>query len=147
MSSNVVKFYSHTRGPLRCLSNFSEHSFVLRGKTWPTTEHYFQALKFEGSPEEETVRLAATPAEAKRLGRTFSLRPDWEEVKIGIMMDALRAKFTQNLDAKEVLLSTGDSELQEDAKDDAFWGIGKHGRGRNELGKLLVQLREELKRE
>lgn len=62
--TEIIRFYSHTRGPFRCFSNFFPSPFVARGLAWPTAEHFFQALKFEAARAEE-VRLAATPAEAK----------------------------------------------------------------------------------
>ncbi|KAJ7762363.1 swarming motility ybiA domain protein, partial [Mycena maculata] len=54
-------------------------------------------------------------------------------------------KFTQHEALKLELLGTGDTELVEDSAEDAFWGIGKHQRGRNELGKALERLRSQLR--
>jgi len=69
---------------------------------------------------------------------------DWEEVKDGIMLDALRLKFTQHSELKELLLSTGDEEIIEDSPIDSYWGCGSDGEGKNMLGKLLMKLRSEL---
>ncbi len=61
---------------------------------------------------------------AKKLGssRDYPLRKDWESVKETIMYDALYAKFSQNEDAKKVLLSTGDATIIENAPHDFVWG-------------------------
>ena len=74
-----------------------------------------------------------------------SLRQDWEDVKDDIMLEALRAKFTQHNELKELLLSTGDAALVEHTFNDSYWGDGGDGSGRNMLGTLLCQVREELK--
>lgn len=126
---------------------FSAHPIKLQGKTWPTSEHYFQAQKFPGTPHEEAVRKAQTPSEAARLGRDRSkpLRQDWEHVKDDIMREALIAKFTQHEDLKAKLLATGTAEIIEHTKNDRYWGDGGDGSGKNVLGRLLMETREELR--
>ena len=84
---------------------------------------------------------------AKKLGRTktLRLRRDWEHVKEGVMHDAVLAKFTQYPDLRGLLLDTGEDEIVEHAPSDAYWGDGGDGHGRNELGRILEQVREELR--
>ncbi len=62
------------------------------------------------------------------------------------MKEVLNKKF-QNPELKEKLLSTGTAILIEDSKTDNFWGIGKKGEGKNMLGKLLMEIREQYKKE
>jgi ribA/ribD-fused uncharacterized protein len=130
-------------------SNFSPHPLIVNGKTWPTSEHYFQAQKFAGTEHEEVVRRAKSPMIAARLGRSRErpLRPDWEEVKDDIMREALRAEFTQHEQLRSWLLGTGDAELVEHTRNDAYWGDGGDGTGKNMLGKLLMELRAKLRTE
>lgn len=144
----VINFYS-TKDEYGCFSNFSAHRVFLKDKIWKTTEHYFQAQKFAGTEHEEKVRLAHSPKEAAELGRSrkLPLRKDWEEVKDELMLEALRAKFTQHKDLKEILLDTGDAILVEHTKNDFYWADGGDGSGKNMLGILLMQLREELRNE
>ena len=87
--------------------------------------------------------------EAKRKGRHVQLRPDWEDVKLSIMEEVVRAKFTQNEDLKALLLATGDSVLEEgNTWHDIFWGVDARTRkGENHLGRILMQVREELRSE
>jgi hypothetical protein len=127
-------------------SNFSAHPFKLNGRMWPTSEHYFQAQKFAGTEDEETVRNAKTPSMAAKLGRSRSLplRADWEAVKDDVMRAALRAKFEQHPKLKSLLLSTGDAELIEHTRNDSYWADGGDGTGKNRLGILLMELRSEL---
>ena len=81
---------------------------------------------------------------AAQLGRDRKqkLRKDWESVKIGVMRTALFAKFSQHLDIQELLLSTGDCKIVEHTENDSFWGDGGNGKGKNMLGKLLMQVRD-----
>lgn len=142
----VIHFYS-TAGEYGCFSNFSRHPVFLKGKRWPTTEHFFQAQKFAGEPDEEEVRRAAKPSEAANMGRSRKrpLRRDWEGVKEQVMLDAVRAKFTQHDDLKAVLLGTGDAKLVEHTEKDAYWGDGGDGSGKNRLGHILMRVRDELR--
>jgi len=142
----VINFYS-TSGEYGCFSNFSRHPIFLKGKRWPTTEHYFQAQKFAGEPDEEEVRLANKPMLAASMGRDRKrpLRRDWESAKENVMLDALRAKFTQHDELKAILLGTGDAKLVEHTANDSYWGDGGDGSGKNRLGHLLMKVREELR--
>jgi ribA/ribD-fused uncharacterized protein len=119
----------------------------LNDRVWPTSEHYFQAQKFAGTPHEEEVRQAKSPMIAARMGRSRKrpLRKDWEKVKDDVMLQALRAKFTQHPELKKLLLGTGDAPLVEHTKNDRYWADGGDGKGLNRLGILLMRLRTELR--
>lgn len=144
-NTRTILFYRQN-DPWGEFSNFSTHPFRLKGRVWPTSEHYFQAQKFAGTEHEETVRNAKTPSMAAKLGRSRSLplRTDWEIVKEDVMRDALRAKFDQHPKLKALLLSTGDAELIEHTRNDRYWADGGDGTGKNRLGILLMELRAEL---
>ena len=141
-----IRFYS-TRDEYGCFSNFAAAPIKLRGKTWRTTEHYFQAQKFAGTPREEEIRQAKSPSIAARMGRSrkHRLRPDWERVKDAVMREAVLAKFTQHPDLRAVLLGTGDAVIVEHTSNDSYWGDGGDGSGKNRLGRILMQVREELR--
>lgn len=140
-----IHFYS-PRQAYGGFSNFSPYRIFLKGKSWPTSEHYFQAQKFAGTEHEEHIRLLPTPAKAAQAGRDRKkpLRPDWEAVKEEVMLDALRAKFSQHPGLRSLLLGTGAAELVEHTANDAYWGDGGDGHGLNRLGVLLMRVREEL---
>ncbi|SFJ10577.1 NADAR family protein [Thermoflavimicrobium dichotomicum] len=131
-------------------SNFSPHPIELDGKKWPTTEHYFQAQKFITTDPaySEKIRLASSPMVAARLGRSRKapLRPDWEKIKDDVMRKAVRCKVMTHPDVKELLLSTGDEEIIEKTTKDTYWGCGSDGKGKNMLGKILMEIREELRK-
>lgn len=143
---NTINFYS-TRKQYGCFSNFSRHSVELDGKTWPTSEHYYQAHKFLDEEMREKVRLSSHPGEAAEIGRdpNNKIRSDWEEVKDDIMRKVVMAKFTQHESCKEELLSTGEDYLVEDAPTDWYWGCGADRTGKNMLGRVLIEVREYLK--
>lgn len=145
-SPPVINFYS-TTGEYGCFSNFSRHAVFLKGKRWPTSEHYFQAQKFAGTEHEEEVRRCKRPADAAGTGRSrkLPLRRDWESVKDQIMLEVVRAKFTQHEDLKAILLGTGDAKLVEHTENDSYWGDGGDGSGKNRLGQILMRVRDELR--
>ncbi len=138
-----IYFYSTRDKPYGCFSNFSRHGFELDGLWWPTSEHYFQAQKFAGTPYLEEVRQAASPKQAAAMGRDrrLPLRADWEQVKDDVMKCAVLHKFETHADIREVLVSTGDELLVENAPKDYYWGCGKDGSGKNRLGQILMEVR------
>ena len=143
----AIKFYRE-RAMYGCFSNFSKHPMTIESKEWMTVEHYFQAQKFLSDADQEAVRLAKSPMDAKNIGneRDRHLRDDWELVKDDVMRRAVRQKFTEHQDIREVLLSTGDHLLIENAPNDYYWGCGANGTGKNMLGQILVEVREELRK-
>ncbi len=130
-------------------SNFAPYPIELKGKVWPTSEHYFQAQKFAGTDYEEAIRLAETPMVAANMGRNrkLPLRRDWESAKDNIMREALRAKFSQHPALRSLLLGTAEAKLVEHTTNDRYWADGGDGGGRNRLGQLLMELRAELRRD
>ena len=144
--SQVIKFYGN-QDEYGCFSNFARSWIKLRGKSWPTVEHYFQAQKFADTEQEEAIRQAKTPARAKTLGRSrkFKLRRDWEAVRDQVMREAVLAKFTTHDDLRATLLGTGDATLIENSPTDDYWGCGANGHGKNKLGRILMSVREELR--
>ena len=130
-------------GPYRFLSNFfrATNGVIFDGQEYPTVEHAYQAAKC-AIPTDRLRFITGTPTEAKRLGRIVLLREDWESVKESFMLDFLRQKFL-GTDLTANLLATGDAELIEgNYWRDKYWGVC-NGEGKNRLGILLMQVREE----
>lgn len=142
---NTINFYLTNR-PFGEFSNFAAYSIRLKGRNWPTAEHYFQAQKFVDTPDEEEVRQATSPMAAAKMGRDRSrpLRKDWEAVKDDIMRQAVRAKFEQHPELSELLISTGEAKIVEHTSNDSYWGDGGDGSGRNMLGRILMEMRDSL---
>lgn len=146
MEKPTIKFYS-TNDTYGEFSNFALYPIKLKGKTWQTTEHYFQAQKFAGTEHEDKIRNAPNPMKAAELGRTrkVKIRKNWDNLKDNVMFDALKAKFTQHEYLRKLLIETEDKILIEHTENDRYWGDGGDGSGKNKLGKLLMKLREQLK--
>ena len=146
----VIRFYS-TGDAFGEFSNFAGFPIRLKGRAWPTAEHYFQAQKFVGTDDAhaEAIRRAGTPMIAARMGRDRKkkLRRDWESVKVAVMREAVGAKFEQHEDLRALLLSTGDAKLVEHTERDDYWGDGGDGSGRNMLGQILMEVRRRLRGE
>lgn len=142
MGPAVVRFYSVT-AEYGEFSNFALYPIMLRGRRWPTSEHYFQAQKFADVATQEEIRKVASPAVAAQRGRDRrrKLRRDWERVKLGVMRQAVEAKFRQHDDLRALLLATGDAVLVEHTENDDYWGDGGDGSGGNHLGRILMAVR------
>ncbi len=139
-------------GPNRYLSNFDVSEVEFEGMKYPTVEHAFQAAKTLDSFERERVLKAPTPGQAKRIGRLVTLRSDWEDVKIEVMEDLVYKKFSTHKDIQKKLLLTKDRELIEGNDwGDTFWGKVQVAsgalEGENHLGKILMRVRERLRKE
>ncbi len=117
-------------------------------QTWPSVEHYYQAMKFpQDLGWQEDIRMAPTPARAKKMGtdRSRPIRGDWDNVKEKVMKGALLAKFQQNPGLLAQLQATEDKVLADASPNDVYWGTGMKGRGKNRLGALMMDVRKELK--
>jgi ribA/ribD-fused uncharacterized protein len=127
-------------GEFRFLSNFYPSPVMLDGIEYPTVEHAYQAAKTIDTAERDRIRNAKHAGTAKKLGRKVTLRPDWEAVKLQVMEDLIRRKFSIP-DLKDMLLATEQEELVEgNYWGDTFWGVCE-GVGQNHLGKILMKVR------
>ncbi|MDQ2886468.1 MAG: NADAR family protein [Chloroflexota bacterium] len=143
----TIYFYTTHEEPYGCFSNFSRHGIEVEGVWWPTTEHYFQAQKFAGTPYVAQVQKALTPKQAAEMGRNrkLPLRSDWEQVKDTVMFEAVLKKFETHKELRTLLLSTGEEEIVESAPGDYYWGCGADGSGQNKLGAILMEVRNVLR--
>lgn len=144
-------------------SNFSEVSegVEYKGKIFPTSEHAFmygKALQFKDLDIAKQLETAKTPKDAKRLGRKVKGYDDevWSDVRYEIMKEVCLSKYTRSPYHKRQLLNTGTKELVEASPYDKVWGIGmskddngvedrRNWKGENLLGKVLMEVREEIK--
>jgi ribA/ribD-fused uncharacterized protein len=149
MAERITSF----RGQHHFLSNFHASPVELDGMEFPTVEHAYQAAKTENVDTRRKVQAMETPAQAKRYGARLKRRADWQAINLHLLHDLILQKFTRYPDLRAQLLATGNTELMEgnDWGDD-FFGVVWHEaaqewRGQNQLGKILMQVREELRRE
>jgi N-glycosidase YbiA len=141
--------YVFRGGPL---ANFAAVTLTLPrpqdGKLRPyaSVEHYFQAAKAMTVEDHDEIADQPTPKDAKARGRKARLRPDWEDVKVDVMLTALRAKFSEE-PFRRRLLGTAPRPIIEESRHDEEWGArrtpdGWHGS--NLLGQLLMRVRDEI---
>jgi ribA/ribD-fused uncharacterized protein len=131
-------------GEWRFLSNFWEVVIQFDGEFYNSVEHAYQALKTLDINERMRIQKCVTPGEAKLVGKTLTLRSDWDEVKLGLMEKLLRQKFAPGLLITDRLCQTYPRILIEgNYWGDTFWGMC-NGVGENHLGKLLMKIRNEM---
>ena len=145
----TIYFYK-VSDPYGCFSNFSLHPIQVERLYWQTVEHYYQAQKFVGTENErliQVIRDAQTPMAAAQIGRdrTLKLRSDWEQVKQQVMRQGVLTKFLTHSDIQEILLNTDEELIVEDSPTDYYWGCGQDKTGQNQLGKILMSVRQELR--
>ena len=142
----VIGFYPREFYPF---DNFSSFKVEWNGYLFSSVEEAYQAASFMGSDEElvEKIKKSHSADEAQRIAyaNRDKRREDWDDVKISIMEELLRLKIEQNPYVKKKLLQTEDYMIVEDSPKDDLWGWGPNRNGQNNLGKLWMKLREELK--
>lgn len=130
-------------GPYAFLSNFHPATIHYEGIVYPSVEHAYQAAKTASPFLRQSIARCSTPGEAKRLGRRLTLRADWEDVKVAVMLQLLEEKFKDPV-LKDALCRTYPAPITEgNWWGDTFWGVCS-GEGSNVLGKLLMYLRHRL---
>lgn len=135
---------SEFRGKYFFLSNFYLADVEYEGIKYTNNESAFQSAKVT----DYDTRLKFSnldPSQGKRKGRNVRLRHGWDNIKFDVMYEVCYAKFNQNEDLKTKLIQTGDAILEEgNTWGDKIWGV-VNGVGQNNLGKILMKVREELK--
>jgi ribA/ribD-fused uncharacterized protein len=141
---------SEFKNEYRFLSNFWLCEVEYAGKLFPSVEHAYVFAKTNILEEQELLLnegMSLTPAQIKGVGRSLTLRPDWNDVRIDIMRGLVKKKFSTNSTLKQKLLDTGKAELIEgNTWHDYFWGVCNE-KGQNWLGKILMDIREDFKKE
>jgi ribA/ribD-fused uncharacterized protein len=152
---DIISMIDKFEGRYRFLSNFYPCKIEYQGIKYPSVENFYVAMKvndqqlingtyYTPGDFREMIARITNPAEVKKLGSKVKLRTGWDEKKLEVMNWAVRQKFKDETLA-ELLLSTEDQELIEgNWWKDYFWGVC-NGKGENHLGKILMEVREELK--
>ena len=140
-----ITFFADDNGDYSELSNLSPYGFTDdAGLVWPSVEHYMYGHKFTNEYREQ-IRTARSAKKAKLIADAHlgSVRPDWKNVMDEVMLTALRLKFSQP-EMRKKLLETGDRDLIYACPFDRYWGAGRREEGKNQVGKLMMQVREEI---
>ena len=129
------------------LSNLYISQITFDGRTFSSAEVAYQY----GKPKDPAVAewLASAPkprfcALAAHALLPYDVKSDWKTTKVDRMRRVLIEKFRQNEELRKKLVETKDSELIEASNTDSFWGVGLSGLGENMLGKLLIEVRDQV---
>lgn len=145
MYRNEINFY-RSKNEYGWLSNFWRCTQNVDDILSPTNEHYYQSQKTKNPIITAWINFAINPYLAMCAGRSLregkELIDNWEEERVYVMLKGLRAKF-KDTELKEKLLATENAILHEDSPTDLFWGV----KGKDMLGKLLMQVRDEIRNE
>lgn len=136
---NIINSFD---GEYDFLSNFYECPILWKGNLYRNSESIYQSYKtLDNVPFDFTK---TTGSQAKKISKTLNVRSDWNKIKFDLMFNICREKFNQNPDIAQKLMNTGDTILIEgNYWGDTYWGIC-NGEGQNNLGKILMKIREEL---
>ena len=144
-TDEVVYFFSPA---FYCFDNFSAHQITIWNITFPTSEHAFQWKKFsEVRPDlAASILIATSPEAVKKISEANKPNQpsNWNDIRVNIMEEILRAKAEQHWDMKDALKRSGNRQIIENSPFDSFWGIGPDGQGQNMLGKTLMKIRDQM---
>lgn len=131
------------QGPTRWLSNFHSIEVTFDGDVYPSTEAAYQAAKIALRANRKPFQ-SMTAKEAKEAGGRLTPRKEWQLMNLAIMKNLNVQKF-QDPVLKAKLLATGNEEIIEgNTWGDTFWGVC-NGVGENRLGKILMEIRDEIR--
>ena len=133
-----MKVINSFSGEYRWLSNFTSNSNDFN------VEREYQATKAIDLRDKSRILIASSPGEAKRIGNQIVCRSDWEEIKDQVMLDCVRRKFSDPNFAERLLATNGAELIEGNHWGDTYWGVCR-GKGQNKLGKILMQVREEIR--
>jgi len=142
----TIKFYK-IKDPHGYMSNYKKARFFIYGRWWNWVEAPYQAQKTNVPAEYDAIWQAKRNDESRLLGQKVTMRSDWDQVKYQVMKECVLAKFLQHKDLRDQLIATNYEELIEDSPVDYYWGCGADGSGANNLGKVLMEVRDELQGE
>ena len=135
--NNVKGFFAE----YRFLSNFHQCTVYFEGMCFNSSEAAYMAAKTDNTDIRKQISLMS-PKEAKFFSRTMDIKEGWSDMKFDVMSVILFDKFYRNDDLRKLLLATGDKYLEESNHwKDVFWGCCE-GKGKNNLGKILIGIRE-----
>ncbi len=140
-----IWFYKRDRAVYEPFSNFALLGIEMNGRSYITVEHWYQSMKAQTEADHELVRMQPSPYKAMKMGRQIAIRPDFLSIKYEVMKAGVRRKFETHEDARNLLLSTQNMKLSEDAERDSIWGTGPDGLGTDYMGAILMEIRDEIR--
>jgi len=138
------------------MGNMAPYPITVEGKIWRTSEALFQGMRFDDEEIKEIIRKEKSPMAAKMKAKKYSdqmVVVPMSDLDVEQMKKCVRIKFDQHPALKKMLLDTVGSYIYEDignrkGERHKFWGVKKisenEGDGQNMMGRILMELRDEL---
>jgi ribA/ribD-fused uncharacterized protein len=134
-------------------SPYTAHAIEVDGVVYPTVEHAYQCARYTTAEVKEEIHAARSPVKAWEASAKYKSTQisDFKdpEYKLRVMKDLMRAKALQHEEVRKALLDTGDKEIVKHIytypPGDGFWDDGEDGEGANHMGRIWMELREELR--
>ncbi len=134
-------------------SPYTAHAIELEGVVYPTVEHAYQCQRYTDKKIIEEIIAAKSPVKAWDTSTKYKHLqiPEFksEEYKLTIMKKLMKLKALQHEEVKKALLGTGDKKIVKHIvtypPGDGFWDDGEDGKGLNHIGRIWMEIREELK--
>ena len=141
-----IEFYKEF-GEYGYLANYSNHGFYVNDVFYKTVEHYYQSEKYSDNEIKQKIINAPTPKEASTIGRDRKniRKKDFKLIKNDVMYKGIYEKFIQNKSIMYKLIETRNKTIVEKTVDEYYWGIGKDESGDNNIGKILMKVRTDIK--
>ncbi len=132
-------------------SPYTAHAIELDGVVYPTVEHAYQCQRYANQKIRDEIRTARSPVKAWEISTKYKHLqiPDFRERKLEVMKELMRAKAEQHEEVRKALIDSGDAKIVKHITTyppgDGFWDDGEHGEGLNHMGRMWMEIREELK--
>ena len=133
-------------------SAYSAHAIEYKGVLYPTVEHAYHCQRYDLPGVRDEIRTARSPVKAWEISQVYKAQqlPDFSARKSSVMKSLCEAKLSQHEDVRKALAQTGSlaivKHITTGPKPDGYWDDGDDGQGRNEVGKIWMQLRSEMQR-
>ncbi len=148
---NMIFFRAYKRGPTHGFSNYSFHTIIVPenkfgifpGK-YPSSESIFQSSKIIDVDYSNKQKLSKNPRISKKLSEKIEPREFWNVNKCEIMRYIIKLKIEQHQDIKNNLIKTSMKDIIFNSKQDELFGTGRDNSGKNMLGKILMDIRNDI---
>ncbi|MCR4274783.1 MAG: NADAR family protein [Candidatus Campbellbacteria bacterium] len=143
----LEKFYIY-------FSPYTAHALEIDGVVYPTLEHAYQCMRYTDPHIIEEIRMAHGPVKAWEASTKYKHLqiPEFksEEYKLEVMKKLMKLKAQQHEEIRQALLDSGELHIVKHIvtypPGDGFWDDGEDGQGLNHIGRLWMEIREELKK-
>lgn len=136
------------RGYHAWLSNMYDCEIEFMGHKFKSVENAYMFAKRPNDLEWLNKCLNLSPGDIKKASRLITVREDWEVVKLSIMYELLKKKFTQEPFRTDLLNTRGENIVEGNRWNDTFWGVDIKSNpnvGENWLGRLIMDIRTKIK--